>query len=136
MRDEKNNSAIFQELSSSPAAMAAAKAADVYGLMPEHDAEQADALQAYTQALLVGTKTWVRLPKNRWPQAWIDAKMKDPVCPLRVALYGHPDSGGHWEMHLESKIIPEGFAKVAGGWRSVYFHQKLDLMLIVYVDDF
>ena len=116
--------------------MAAAKAADAYGLLPGHAAQQADAMQAYTQAKLIGTDTWVRLPKDRWPKAWIDADMKDPVCPLLVALYGHPDSGGHWEIHLESNIIPEGFAKVSGGWRSVYYNKDLDLMLFVYVDDF
>ena len=71
----------FEELSSSPAAMAAAKAADIYGLIPGHAAEQADAMQAYAQAKLNGTDTWVRLPKDRWPKAWIDAKMIDPVCP-------------------------------------------------------
>ena len=62
-------------------------------------------------------KTWVRLPRERWPKEW--AGMSDPVCPLEMALYGHPEAGGHWEAHLESKIIPEGFVRVECGWRSV-----------------
>ena len=28
-------------------------------------------------------------PRNRWPKEW--KGMKDPVCPLRLASYGHPD---------------------------------------------
>ena len=53
--------------------------------------------QAYTQAKLEGTETWVRLPVHEWPKAW--EGMRDPVCRLRLALYGHPDSGGGWEEH-------------------------------------
>ena len=71
--------------------MEAAKAADCYGLFPGHSVEQAD---AYTQAKLGGTPTWVSLPPEARPVAW--AGMKSPACPLRLALYGHPDSGGFW----------------------------------------
>ena len=55
---------MLQELSSCPAAMEAAKAADCYGLAPGHDAQQADATQAYTQSKLGGVPTWVRLPRD------------------------------------------------------------------------
>ena len=89
--------AIFQELSSNPATMDAANAADLVSLFPGNSAMQADATQAYTQSELGGVRTWVRLPKNRWPKKWHEDKMVDPVCPLRLALYGHPDAGGHWE---------------------------------------
>ena len=54
--------------------------------------EQADGKQAYTQTTLKGAETWVRLPRERWPKSWI-GKFKDPVVRLRLALYGHPDSG-------------------------------------------
>ena len=75
--------------------MEAARAADAYGCFPGHASQQCEAEQAYTQAFLRGTETWVRLPKDQWPQEWIDRNMQDPVVPLRLALYGHPDSGGH-----------------------------------------
>ena len=55
--------------------------------------QQADAEQAYTQAAFRGTETWVRIPKHQWPTHW-EGKYTDPVCPLLLALYGHPESGG------------------------------------------
>ena len=67
VRDEYGNWAIFAELGSSPATMEAARAADAYGLLPGHAVQQSDAEQAYTQAWLTGTETWVRLPKEQWP---------------------------------------------------------------------
>ena len=69
VRDEYGNWAIFAELGSSPATMEAARSADAYGLCPGHAVEQSDAEQAYTQAWLSGTPTWVRLPRDQWPQA-------------------------------------------------------------------
>ena len=134
VRDEAGNWAIFQDLGSCPATMDAARAADAYGCFEGHDAEQADAEQAYTQATLVGTKTWVRLPKDEWPASW-HGKYHDPVCPLVLALYGHPDSGGHWEQHCEKALLEGGYTAIPG-WKSCYWHASLKLMLIVYVDDF
>ena len=75
--------------------MQAGKVADALGLMPGNSIEQADGESAYTQAKLGGEPTYVRLPPERWPAAW--KGMKDPVCPLILALYGHPDAGGFWE---------------------------------------
>eukprot|EP00969_Alexandrium_andersonii_P295523 13063095-Alexandrium_andersonii.AAC.1 len=67
--------------------------ADLVSLFPGIRGAQADAAQAYIQAQLGGAPTWVRLPRHQWPQAWIEAGMVDPAVPLRLALYGHPDSG-------------------------------------------
>eukprot|EP00959_Pyramimonas_sp_CCMP1952_P003909 82384-Pyramimonas_sp.AAC.1 len=89
--NQDRNAALFQELSSCPATMQASKAADAYGLFEGHDIQQADARQAFTQSKLGGTPTWVRLPKEAWPKSW--GGMIDPVCPLLLALYGHPDAG-------------------------------------------
>ena len=66
--------------------------------------EQADARQAYTQALLKGTKTWCRIPKEQWPEKWKKMNIKDPVVPLRLALYGHPQAGAFWEKHAEAHL--------------------------------
>ena len=76
-----------------PAAMEAARCADAYGLLHGHTMQQSNAEQAYTQACLDGANTWVPFPRGQWPKEWWH--LTDPVCPLRLALYGHPDSGGH-----------------------------------------
>ena len=34
----------------------------------------------------------VRLPEDQWPEQW-KGKDVDPVVPLVLALYGHPDAG-------------------------------------------
>jgi hypothetical protein len=134
VRDEQWQAALFNELSSAPATMQAAKACDAYGLLPGHIAQQCDAEQAYIQSKLAGpTPTWVRLPRERWPKAWYG--MRDPVCPLVLALYGHPDAGGYWERHCESHLRSMGFMPIPA-WRSCFFHQELRLFLTVYVDDF
>jgi hypothetical protein len=133
VRDQNWDAAMFQELSSCPATMEAAKAADAYGLAPGHTLEQADAEQAYTQSRLGGTPTWVRLPPEARPAAW--AEYRDPVCPLVLALYGHPDSGGFWERHCDEALKKHGFQTI-DAWQSCYWHPTLRLSLVVYVDDF
>ena len=45
-----SDKAVFEEASCNPADMMAAKSADAWSCMPGHDCEQADAMQAYTQA--------------------------------------------------------------------------------------
>ena len=94
--DENSVAALFAELGSSPASMEAAKILDAFGSQP---GSQADAKQAYIQALFKGVPTWLRLPNNRWPSHW-SKQCIHPIVPLVLALYGHPDSGGLWEKHL------------------------------------
>ena len=79
---------------------------------------------------------WVRLPKTRWPKSWI-GKYKDPVVPLRLALYGHPDSGGLWEIDCTYRLGVVNFVLLyPDTWPSLFYHHELQLLLIVYVDDF
>ena len=133
--DENNDHAIFAELGSSPASMEAAKIIDVYGSPPNFSKQQADARQAYTQALFQGVETWVRLPRIRWPKEW--EGFEDPVCPLMLALYGHPDSGGIWENHCASRLEGNGWVQVLPEiWQSIFYHPELELLLVIYVDDF
>ena len=61
VRDQYGTAAVFEALASSPAGMEASRFVDAYGLMTdddgnEHHTQQADAEQAYTQALLDTTK--------------------------------------------------------------------------------
>ena len=126
--------AIFQDLGSSPATMDAGRAADAYGCIPGHTIEVADAEQAYIQADLSGTPTWVCIPPEDRPASW--AKFKKPVVLLKKALYGHPDSGTFWERHCDAHVREVGFEPVGEEWMSCYFHPSLKLFLVIYVDDF
>jgi hypothetical protein len=133
VKDENWEAAMFQELSSCPATVEAGKAADCFGMMPGHDLQQGDAVQSYTQSRLGGVETWIRLPEDQQPLSW--KGIRDPVCPLVLALYGHPDAGGFWEMHCEAHLVKIGFVPI-DDWRSCFFHPKWNMFLVVYVDDF
>ena len=136
VKDEAADVALFAELGSSPANMEAGKALDAYGSMPGNQTSQGDGKQAYTQALMQGILTWIRLPRNRWPKEWIGV-FKDPVVLLILALYGHPDSGGLWQRHCEKALYAVGFHPLYPEcWPSMFWHPKLKLLLGVYVDDF
>ena len=52
VKDENSHAAIFQELSSSPATLEAAKSVGAYGCMKGHEVQQCDAQQAYVQSEL------------------------------------------------------------------------------------
>ena len=105
-----------------------------------NDCETADAEQAYAQSLLTGTETWVCLPPEaRVGSVWNTPevqKMKRPVVRLRLALYGHPDSGTYWERHCDAHLRSVGFEPISEVWNSCYWHAELKLYLVVYVDDF
>ena len=53
-----------------------------------------------------------------------------------MALYGHPDSGTLWEEHCDAHVKKVGFEALGLSWPSCYFHKKLNLLLVIYVDDF
>ena len=95
-RETNSDHALFNELSSSPASMEAAKLLDAFGSQPGFSKAQADAIQAYIQAFFTGVPTWLSLPRNRWPKDW-EKRYWQPMVPMLLALYGHPDSGGIWE---------------------------------------
>eukprot|EP00971_Amphidinium_carterae_P022302 439870-Amphidinium_carterae.1 len=50
--------------------MEAGKFVDFIGMLPGNTMMQSDAEMAYVQATLKGCPTWVRLPRDRWPDAW------------------------------------------------------------------
>ena len=136
VRDENSDHALFNELGSSPASMEAAKLLDAFGSQPGFSKQQADAIQAYIQALFTGVPTWLSLPRNRWPKDW-EKKYWQPMVPMLLALYGHPDSGGIWENHLNSRVVKQGWKQILPDiWHSIFHHQELNCLLVVYVDDF
>ena len=95
VKDQDNNVAVFNDLASSAALMVASKFVDFVASLSGNDCELGDAQQAYTQALLRGNETWIFLPRDQWPNSW--KKFRNPVCRLKLALYGHPLSGAFWE---------------------------------------
>jgi len=116
--------------------MEAGKALDAYGSMPGNRRSQGDGKQAYTQALMQGILTWIRLPRNRWPKEWIGV-YKDPVVLLILALYGHPDSGGYGNVIVRKHCMPSDFILfILSVGRPCFWHPTLKLLLGVYVDDF
>ena len=90
--------------------MEASRAADAYGMLPGNDIEVADVDSAYTQSYLDSDiKTWVAIPREQWPQEWFDKGYRNPVCPLVLSLYGHPDAGGYWERHCDTFLQTIGW---------------------------
>ena len=83
---------------------------------------------------MTGTPCWICLP----PEARTakTGGFRRPVVKLLRALYGHPDSGTMWEQHCDTHVKSVGFAPVGEEWHSCYFHHKLRLFLVIYVDDF
>ena len=135
------------DLGNSPATIENARLCDFYGCLNGHQVSVADAVQAYIQAELGGDACWISLPRQAWPQ-FIEGQpahneavrrwnsMRNPVTPLDKALYGHPDSVTMWEVKCDVDVKSVGFTAVGAEWPSVYFHQELKLLLIIYVDDF
>ena len=132
VKDSDGAVAVFQELSASPTTVPSANANIAYGCIPGNQTTQADAVRAYVQAELRSlNETWVLIPKELRPPGW---KFKRPYCRLLKALYGHPESGAHWERHLTSAVRSIGGTAVEGHPSSFYFSEK-SLLLTVYVDD-
>ncbi len=88
VRDEENVMALFQDLGSAPASMAPAKMLDLVASLPGCRGGQTDAVRAYTQALLKGTETWIRIPRDRLAQGVGDDA--GPGCPIAFGLVWPP----------------------------------------------
>ena len=129
VKNQHWEAAFFQDLGNSPASFEASRWADFYGCLPGHAVKLADAIQAYIQAKLKGPLCWVELPTDAWPpevQYW---KFRRPVVRLDKALYGHPDSGTMWEQHCDKRVQEIGFKPIGEEWPSMYFHGELKLLL-------
>ena len=59
----------------------------------------------------------------------------DPVVPLILALYGHPDAGGFGEQRCEEQVKLEGWEPI-NNWPGLFWHPLHKALLIVYVEDF
>ena len=45
-------------------------------------------------------------------------------------------AGTFWEQHCDESVRAVGFEPIGEEWPSVYIREKLQLVLVVYVDDF
>ena len=137
IKDTCGNAVFFQEVGSVPSTMAAARCAVAAKALAGDslDLLQSDCVKAYIQADLDGAPTFVRLPKEWWPDSF--KGFKDPVVRLHKALYGHPRAGDCWFEKLDQTLKDEGFSTVEG-WPSVWIKgtglQNVEL-IIAYVDD-
>ena len=66
----------------------------------------------------------------------MENKFRKPVVRLVLALYGHADAGAFWEDHCEEKLVSVQYTRLAEEWPGVFWHEKTNSLLIVYVDDF
>ena len=110
VKDVEGVAAVFAELSSSATLMSASKLLDAVAMLPGNAGEQSDVEQAYTQARFGHgqqnpVETWVRLPKDRWPQNW-HGRYNDPVvCPPSAGTLRTPVVRG-----LLGTALPRGSA--------------------------
>ena len=91
--------------------------------------------RAYVQALLKSLyETWVAIPYELWPKDGSWKGMKRPMCRLVKALYGHPESGAHWEAPLPDAVKALGGTAI-WNFPSNFWFPKDRLSLTVYGDD-
>ena len=135
VKNQNLEAAFFQGLGNSPASFESSRWADMFGCLPGHNVQLADAIQAYIQAPLSGVACWVELPDEAWPPQIERRKYRCPVVRLLRALYGHPDAGTMWEKHCDTAVKKLGFVPIGPNWPSMYYYGKLNLLLVVYVDD-
>ena len=66
VKNQNRENAMFADLGSSPSSMEVGRLVDAFGLRPNYNTQQPDAPQAYLQAKIRGTPTWILLPRVRW----------------------------------------------------------------------
>ena len=133
VKDENGAPAIFQELSASPTGINTANSVIAFGSIEGSKVQCSDAVRAYIQSDLDSLhETWVAVPPELRLSSW--SHIRRPMCRLVKALYGHPESGAHWERHLEKVVVKIGGQRVPDH-PSLYRFPEQGLLLTVYVDD-
>ncbi len=81
VKDEDGAPAVFQEMSSSPAAIQSINANVAYGMIPGRSSSVSDALSAYIQTLLKSKyPTWVTIPKPCGPSTGTASTIARCAC--------------------------------------------------------
>ena len=127
---------LYQEVSQTPAAMQTVRAALAVAGLKGFTPKVRDARQAYLQSRIDTPDrpaTWVRLPKAWWLASW-HGLYRDPVCRLRLALYGHPGSGALRDKHLSTILTRLRWVR-QDAHPGLWLHTATGAILTVYVDD-
>ena len=90
--------AMYDDISSSPVAFQSSRTNRAYAALRGFESSSRDAETAYLQALLCrpnsnDARTYVALPRQFWPEAWVKAGYRQPMVRLDYSLYGCPPSG-------------------------------------------
>ena len=137
MRDENSDHALFNGLGSSPASMEGAKLLDAFGSQPGFSKKQADAIQAYIQALFTGVPTWLslletggqKIGKGNAGRQWYQCFWPYMVI-LIVGVFGS-------KISMAGRVVQQGWKQILLDiWHSMFLHQEPNCLLVVYVDDF
>ena len=133
IRDQDNNLAVLQELKVNPSGLTGINFNLAYGAMKGHKTTQSDVVRAYTQSYLqTKVPTWVELPAELTPPEF--KGVKRPCVRLQKSLYGHPESGYHWDYRFKQIMKVLG-GKHVDNQQSTYWFEESGLLLSLYVDD-
>ena len=133
IRTEDNTLAVLQESKVNPTGLVGLNANLMFGCCPGNHSSQSDVVRAYTQSYLKTTvETWVELSSELTPPKY--SKLKRPCVKLIKSLYGHPESGYHWDCRFKEVMRKMGGVHMTG-FQSSYWFEKSKLLLTLYVDD-
>ena len=133
IRTEDNTLAVLQESKVNPTGLVGLNANLMLGCCPGNHSSQSDVVRAYTQSYLKTTvETWVELSSELTPPKY--SKLKRPCVKLIKSLYGHPESGYHWDCRFKEVMRTMGGVHMTG-FQSSYWFEKSKLLLTLYVDD-
>ena len=134
-RNQDGLPAKFRELHSQPASIQTISIVMFYGMLTNCCVFIADAKKAYLQALLrTPIPTWVILPRMCWLPEWSTRFRRVAVRPRR-ALYGHPEAGDDWFIHLSQIMTKDlGFVAVES-FPSLWWNEQTRVLVAAYVDD-
>ena len=133
IRDNDGNLAVLFDSKVCPSGMSSINANLAFGAMVGNKTTQSDVVRAYLQSYL-GTKveTWVELAPELVPAEY--QHIKRPCVRLWRSLYGHPESGIHWNERFKAVMSQLGAVPLPS-FPSNYWLLSFGLMLSLYVDD-
>eukprot|EP00435_Cladocopium_sp_Y103_P014697 s1958_g3.t1 len=133
IRDGDGNLAVLMDSKVCPAGMSAINGNLAFGAIKGNKTTQSDVVRAYLQSKLeTKVPTYVELPSELVPE-----DMKHVVRPcvrLWRSLYGHPESGFHWNERFKS-VMSQMNAVHLDDFPSNYWLPSFGLLLSLYVDD-
>jgi hypothetical protein len=94
--------ALYDEIAASPITFQGSRQLRAYAALKGFIISSRDAKSAYLQSKLQrpgssDPRTFIALPRQFWPEKWVKAGYKRPMCPLDLSLYGHPIAGNRWD---------------------------------------